>query len=136
MRETPVIQPVKPCPFCNPSPQRIVIGGDAAMALWDSYPLNPGHVLIVPRRHVASWFELTLAEREEMLRLADDARRIVIERHASDGFNLGVNDGPAAGQTGPHVHLHLIPRYRGDIPDPRGGVRWIIPERARHWNKP
>ncbi len=136
MRETPVTQPVKPCPFCNPSAERIVIGGDAAMALWDSYPLNPGHVLIVPRRHVASWFELTLAEREEMLRLADDARRIVIGKHAPDGFNLGVNDGPAAGQTVPHVHLHLIPRYRGDIPDPRGGVRWIIPERARYWNKP
>ena len=127
---------MKPCPFCNPLPQRIVIEGVAAMALWDSYPLNPGHVLIVPRRHVASWFEATAGERDEMLRLADDARRIVIERHAPDGFNLGINDGTAAGQTVPHVHLHLIPRYRGDIPDPRGGVRWIIPERARYWSEP
>jgi diadenosine tetraphosphate (Ap4A) HIT family hydrolase len=134
--ESPVTRPAKPCPFCNPSPQRIVVEGVAAIALWDSYPLNPGHVLIVPRRHVASWFEATTAEREEMLRLADDARRIVIERHAPDGFNLGVNDGAAAGQTVPHVHLHLIPRYLGDIADPRGGVRWIIPERARYWNKP
>ena len=129
-------QPAKPCPFCNPSPQRIVIGGVAAMALWDSYPLNPGHVLIVPRRHVASWFEVTVAEREEMLCLADDARRIVIEKHHPDAFNLGLNDGAAAGQTVPHVHLHLIARYRGDIPDPRGGVRWVIPERARYWHKP
>ena len=105
------------------------------MALWDSYPLNPGHVLIVPRRHVASWFEATAAERAEMLRLADEARRIVIERHAPDAFNLGLNDGAAAGQTVPHVHLHLIPRYAGDVGDPRGGVRWIIPERAAYWNK-
>jgi diadenosine tetraphosphate (Ap4A) HIT family hydrolase len=130
-----VTQPAKTCPFCRPSPQRIVIEGVAAMALWDSYPLNPGHVLIVPRRHVASWFEATAAEREEMLRLADEARRIVTERHAPDAFNLGLNDGPAAGQTVPHVHLHLIPRYAGDVGDPRGGVRWIIPERAAYWNK-
>jgi diadenosine tetraphosphate (Ap4A) HIT family hydrolase len=128
-------QPGKPCPFCNLSSQRIVIEGIAAMALWDSYPLNPGHVLIVPLRHVASWFELTLVEREAMLRLADDARRIVIEKHRPDAFNLGLNDGAAAGQTVPHVHLHLIPRYRDDVPDPRGGVRWIIPERARYWHK-
>lgn len=126
----------KPCPFCNPKPERIVVAGVAAMALWDSYPLNPGHVLLVPRRHVRSWFEATLAERDEMLRLADDARRIVIERHRPDGFNLGLNDGAAAGQTVPHVHLHLVPRYRGDVADPRGGVRWIIPERARYWSKP
>jgi len=105
------------------------------MALWDSYPLNPGHVLIVPRRHVASWFEATAAEREEMLRLADDARRIVVEKHGPDAFNLGINDGSAAGQTVPHVHLHLIPRYAGDVRDPRGGVRWIIPDRAAYWNK-
>jgi diadenosine tetraphosphate (Ap4A) HIT family hydrolase len=106
------------------------------MALWDSYPLNPGHVLLVPRRHVVSWFEATTVERDELLRLADDARRIVIERHSPDGFNLGINDGAAAGQTVAHLHLHLIPRYRGDTPDPRGGVRWIIPDRAAYWNKP
>lgn len=112
-----------------------MVEGVAAMALWDSYPLNPGHVLVVPRRHVASWFEATAEEREEMLRLADEARRIVTERHAPDAFNLGLNDGPAAGQTVPHVHLHLIPRYAGDVGDPRGGVRWIIPERAAYWNR-
>ena len=129
-------QAAKACPFCNPPPQRIVIEGVAAMALWDSYPLNPGHVLIVPRRHVASWFEATAAERDEMLRLADDARRIVTEKHRPNAFNLGINDGAEAGQTVPHLHLHLIPRYRGDVPDPRGGVRWIIPDRAAYWIKP
>ena len=130
-----VIQPAKTCPFCSPLPERIVLNGSVAMALWDSYPLNPGHVLLIPRRHVASWFEATAAERDEMLRLADDSRRIVLERHSPDGFNLGINDGAAAGQTVPHLHLHLIPRYRGDMPDPRGGVRWIIPDRAVYWSK-
>lgn len=128
-------QPARACPFCNPSAHRIVIEGVAALALWDTYPLNPGHVLIVPRRHVASWFDATAAERDEMLRLADDARRLVMDKHRPDGFNLGINDGPAAGQTVPHLHLHLIPRHRGDVPDPRGGVRWIIPDRAPYWSK-
>ena len=122
------------CPFCFPEPDRIIFEGKLARALWDGYPLNPGHVLIVPRRHVASWFDATGDERNEMLRLADDTRRLVMERHAPDAFNLGINDGPAAGQTVPHLHLHLIPRYAGDVTDPRGGVRWIIPQRAPYWS--
>jgi len=105
------------------------------MVLWDTHPVSPGHVLIVPRRHVASLFESTAAEREEMLRLADEAHRILVEKHAPDGFNLGINDGPAAGQSVPHLHMHMIPRYRGDVADPRGGVRWIIAERAKYWSK-
>jgi diadenosine tetraphosphate (Ap4A) HIT family hydrolase len=129
-------RPARTCPFCNPLPQRILIDGISALALWDSYPLNPGHVLVVPRRHIASWFDATGAEHEEILRLADAARRLVIERHAPDAFNLGINDGPAAGQTVPHLHLHLIPRYAGDVRDPRGGVRWIIPDRAVYWKDP
>ncbi len=127
--------PEKKCPFCNLAPERILVEGSLALAFRDSYPLNPGHALIVPRRHVASWFDATAAERDEMVRLADDARRIIVERDAPDAFNLGINDGPAAGQTVPHLHLHLIPRYEGDVADPRGGVRWIIPERAAYWIK-
>ena len=126
----------KPCPFCAPPADQIVLEGKEAMVLRDTHPVSPGHVLIVPRRHVASLFQATATEREEMLRLADDAHRILTEKHAPDGFNLGINDGPAAGQSVPHLHLHVIPRYRGDVPDPRGGVRWIIAERAKYWNKP
>lgn len=129
-------QPTKPCPFCGPPQERIVLEGVLALGLWDAYPLNPGHVLVIPRRHVGSWFDATAAERDEMLQIADGARRLVAERHAPDGFNLGINDGPAAGQTVAHLHLHLIPRYRGDAADPRGGVRWIIPDRAAYWDKP
>ncbi len=126
----------KACPFCNPPREQILIEGAQAMVLWDSYPVSPGHALIIPRRHVASLFDSTAMEREEILRLADEARRILDERHAPDGFNLGINDGAAAGQSVPHLHVHLIPRYRGDVPDPRGGVRWIIRDRASYWNKP
>ena len=125
----------KACPFCGPPRDHILAECDVAMALWDTHPVSPGHVLIVPRRHVASWFESTANEREAMLHLADDAHRIVGKRHSPDAFNLGINDGAAAGQSVPHLHLHLIPRYRGDVSDPRGGVRWIIPNRAEYWNK-
>ena len=131
-----MIEPTHSCPFCSPIHERVLIEGVFACAIWDGFPLNPGHVLVVPRRHVASWFEATASERDEMLRLADEARRLVTERHAPDAFNLGINDGLAAGQTVPHLHLHLIPRFVGDVPDPRGGVRWIIPGRAAYWNKP
>jgi diadenosine tetraphosphate (Ap4A) HIT family hydrolase len=128
-----VIDPANTCPFCSPRPEMVLIEGVVATALLDGFPLNPGHVLIVPRRHVASWFDTTGPERVEMLSLADDARRLLVKKHAPDAFNLGINDGSAAGQTIAHVHLHLIPRHVGDVPDPRGGVRWIFPDRAAYW---
>jgi len=130
-----VVPSEKKCPFCTPPADQIVLQGAQAMVLWDTHPVSPGHVLIVPRRHVGSLFESTHAERDEMLRLTDEAHRILTEKHAPDGFNLGINDGPAAGQSVPHLHMHMIPRYRGDVPDPRGGVRWILANRAQYWNK-
>ena len=132
----PVTAAPKPCPFCAPPADQILIEGNEVTVLWDTHPVSPGHVLVVPRRHVGSFFQSTATEREEMFRLADEAQRILAEKHAPDGFNLGINDGPAAGQSVPHLHLHMIPRYRGDVPDPRGGVRWIIAERAKYWSKP
>jgi len=131
----PMTTPAKKCPFCHPKPEEILAEGALALAVLDNFPVNPGHTLIVPRRHVASWFDATGEERADILRLADEARRILIERHAPDTFNLGINDGPAAGQSVPHLHVHLIPRYRGDVAEPRGGVRWVIPERAAYWAK-
>jgi len=128
-------QPTGSCPFCDPPRERILFEGVRALSLWDAYPLNPGHVLVILRRHVGSWFDATIAERDEMLQIVDDARRLVAKQHAPDGFNLGINDGPAAGQTVAHLHLHLIPRYHGDVADPRGGVRWVIPDRAAYWGK-
>jgi diadenosine tetraphosphate (Ap4A) HIT family hydrolase len=90
---------------------------------------------VVPRRHVASFFELTAEERQAMLELLDRAKAVIDKKYAPDAYNIGINDGAAAGQTVMHVHMHLIPRYKGDVDDPRGGVRWIFPRKADYWNK-
>ena len=121
------------CPFCNVEPEREIIASSSfSMAFFDGFPVSPGHVLIIPRRHVASFFELTLEERIDMLNLADDVKRIVDDKFHPDGYNIGVNIGEAAGQSIFHVHMHLIPRYSGDVPNPRGGVRGVIPARQNY----
>ena len=122
------------CPFC----ERIAAGevtaaNGLAVAFPDAFPLSPGHVLIVPRRHEADFFALTVDEQEAMLDLARSERVRLLHGSAPDGFNLGLNSGEAAGQTIDHAHLHLVPRFTGDTPDPRGGVRWVFPDRARYW---
>ena len=125
----------QPCPFC-PAKQREIIASHAlAVAVADSFPLTKGHSLIVPRRHVASFFELTPDERLAILGLLDEAKAALDRQHAPDGYNIGINDGTAAGQTVMHVHVHLIPRYGGDADDPRGGVRWIFPRKAEYWKE-
>lgn len=120
------------CPFCF-DPEPGIEENSTCRAFFDRFPVSPGHVLIVPRRHVASFFDLTDGERNDMFDLAKRVRGRLIEEYGPAGFNLGLNDGPAAGQTIMHVHLHVIPRYEGDVPDPRGGIRWVFPERARYW---
>ena len=95
--------------------------------------MAPGHVLIIPRRHVGSFFETTAAERASLLQLLDRAKALIDAEFRPDACNIGINDGRAAGQTVPHLHIHLIPRYAGDNPDPRGGVRWVLPEKAKYW---
>ncbi|MCC6995796.1 MAG: HIT family protein [Deltaproteobacteria bacterium] len=121
------------CPFCDPAAERIFHEDALVRGLWDGFPVAPGHALLVPRRHVADWFDATEAERGALLSALDVARAAITTRHKVDGFNIGVNVGAAAGQTVPHLHVHLIPRCSGDVADPRGGVRWVIPERAAWW---
>lgn len=106
-----------------------------AIVIRDGFPISRGHTLVIPRRHVGSFFELTTEERYEMLALLDQAKADLDREFNPDGFNIGINDGAAAGQTVPHLHIHLIPRYKGDLEDPRGGVRWIIPEKADYWSQ-
>ncbi|MBP7868415.1 MAG: HIT family protein [Acidobacteria bacterium] len=121
------------CPFCDPAPERIVAQNALALALRDGFPVSPGHTLAVPRRHVASWFDATDAERAALLALLDAVRETLLRtERPPDGFNLGINAGEAAGQTVPHLHVHLIPRYRGDVDDPTGGVRFVIPARGNY----
>src|SRR5262245_1731133 len=114
----------KECPFCRPEPARVIMTAPLCIALDDGYPISRGHSLVVPRRHVQSFFGLSADEATAMLNMVRDVRVALDAKYAPDGYNLGVNDGPAAGQTVMHVHLHVIPRYKGDRPDPRGGVRW------------
>ena len=127
--------PHDPCPFCSlEDADRVFHRDDLVVSLWDGFPVSPGHALVVPRRHVAGWFEATPDEQAALVRPLDAARAAVLERHSPDGFNIGVNVGAAAGQTVFHLHVHLIPRYAGDVPDPRGGVRRVIPDRASYWD--
>jgi diadenosine tetraphosphate (Ap4A) HIT family hydrolase len=124
-----------PCIFCTLANRRIVAENTLAAAVLDNHPVSPGHTLIVPRRHAASFFGVTEAERNAMFALVDAAKAALDAEFRPYGYNVGLNDGAAAGQTVPHLHLHLhlIPRYAGDREDPRGGVRWIIPEKAKYW---
>lgn len=107
-------------------PAKVVRENALAYARTDNAPLCRGHVLIVPKRHVASFFDMTEAERGAVLELLCDEQRAVEKQHHPDGYNIGVNVGSAAGQNRMHVHVHLIPRYTGDVPDPRGGVRCVL----------
>jgi diadenosine tetraphosphate (Ap4A) HIT family hydrolase len=126
---------ITPCPFCTLPSERIVEENQYALWIYDGFPVSQGHSLIIPKRHVGSFFEICQDERLAMLELLDRAKATVEVEHQPDGFNIGINDGAAAGQTVPHLHLHLIPRYTGDIEDARGGVRWVIPGKADYWSK-
>lgn len=118
------------CPFCNADAS--ILSNDLAYVRFDKNPVNPGHCLIIPYRHITDFFDTTEAERQAMLTLAEAARRLLERDYAPHGYNLGINVGSVSGQTIPHVHLHLIPRYAGDVPNPRGGVRGVIPARQNY----
>ena len=122
------------CPFCQLEAACIVFSDDVTLVIRDAFPVSPGHTLIIPRRHVGSFFELTPPERASMFELLTQAKAELDGTLQPDGFNIGINDGAAAGQTVAHLHLHLIPRYRGDTPDPRGGVRWVLPAKGKYWS--
>jgi diadenosine tetraphosphate (Ap4A) HIT family hydrolase len=123
-----------PCPFCAIDASRLE--GQNAHAFWirDGFPVSAGHSLIIPKRHIASFFAATAQERDALFGLLDEAKTLIAAEHRPDGYNIGINDGAAAGQTVPHLHIHLIPRYAGDMADPRGGVRWVMPDKADYWS--
>ena len=121
------------CPFCNLPQERVIVRNQFAIVLRDAYPISPGHTLIVPSRHVGSLFDAGADERAALMDLLAEAKRQLDAAYRPAGYNVGINDGPAAGQTVPHLHIHLIPRYVGDQSDPRGAVRWIFPDKAVYW---
>lgn len=122
------------CIFCRPcGGRRELAGNDLAVAILAGFPVSPGHALIVPRRHEPDFFSLTGEEQAAVVALVNPVRAALDQEFRPDGYNLGVNNGKAAGQTILHTHLHVIPRYAGDVAEPRGGIRWVLPETARYW---
>ena len=122
-----------PCAFCTLPSERLIDENATAMVIRDGYPVSPGHTLLIPKRHMGSFFDLSAQERGDLLTLLDRAKLVLDTEFQPKGYNIGINDGPAAGQTVPHLHVHLIPRFEGDVSDPRGGVRWVIPDKAKYW---
>lgn len=118
------------CLFCRPD--GILFENELAYAKPDKFPVNPGHLLIIPKRHVADFFLTSNTEKVALLSLLDEAKHYLDGKHAPAGYNVGINVGEVAGQTISHVHVHLIPRYRGDMENPRGGVRGVIPSRQSY----
>jgi diadenosine tetraphosphate (Ap4A) HIT family hydrolase len=118
------------CVFCNlESGKELITETATAVAFFDSYPVNPGHTLIIPKRHVADYFELSIHEQRALWLVVNRCKKLIQKRFNPDGFNVGINVGEAAGQSIFHVHIHLIPRYKGDVENPRGGVRGVIKEK-------
>ena len=128
---------MRECPFCK----RIEAGdglaatSEAAASFADRHPVAAGHVLVVPRRHLARLEDLDSTEWLDLFELVQQVLRDLAAEADVDGVNLGVNSGAVAGQTVEHAHVHLIPRRAGDVADPRGGVRHVIPERANYWSR-
>lgn len=121
------------CPFCGDP--RILLENELALVHYDSYPVSAGHCLVTPRRHVAEYFQATAAEKAAIWELVDELKPIIDREFSPDGYNIGVNVGAAAGQSIPHLHIHVIPRYVGDVENPQGGVRGVIPHKQKYVRK-
>ena len=122
------------CLFCNLEKERIIIESDLFVVVRDRYPISKGHTLIIPKRHIDSFFKMTSKEYNALQSILIQAKKNLECEFCPDAYNIGVNDGELAGQTINHLHIHLIPRYKGDVDDPKGGVRWIFPAKADYWS--
>lgn len=121
------------CPFCEKLKTiKPILENDLAIAFYDEFPVNKGHMLFITKRHVETFFDTTMEEKIKLLELVDEAKKIIDEKFKPDGYNIGLNCGVYAGQTVMHIHMHLIPRYQGDTPNPKGGIRGIIPSKKEY----
>ena len=120
------------CPFCEVSDSEIVLNNELCFARWDKFPVSDGHALIIPFRHFSNYFDATQHEKNAIWSLVEDVKHEIRQEHSPDGYNIGVNIGRAAGQTIPHLHFHIIPRYEGDMDDPKGGIRGVIPKKQKY----
>ena len=118
------------CELCTPAD--VVLENALAYVRHDNNSLSRGHVLVIPKRHVPSFFDMTIEEQSAVLGLLNEAQRLIQRNYSPDGYNIGINIGKAGGQTRMHVHVHVIPRYAGDVADPGGGIRCVLARRTRH----
>lgn len=132
MTENKPFDPNNPCLFCHPKPHEIIEETEYALLITDSYPVSKGHCLVIPRRHIKTFFECTEEENSEFFYLTNQAKKYVEEQYSPDGYNIGCNNEIAAGQSVFHLHIHIIPRYKGDVENPKGGVRWVIPKSSQY----
>ncbi|MDW7739802.1 MAG: HIT family protein [Bacillota bacterium] len=117
------------CPFCDTANLTIIAENELAIAFYDGTPISNGHSLVIPRRHVSTYFDASAEEHEAIHQLICSLKKYLDKKYNPDGYNIGANVGHYAGQTVFHFHIHVIPRYRGDVKDPKGGVRKVIPNR-------
>ena len=121
------------CPFCNPDSEReLLLESATAYAIFDKFPVNNGHTLIIPKKHCSDYFQLSFKEQSACWFMLNKVKEVLTKKFNPDGFNIGININEAAGQTVPHVHIHLIPRFKDDVKEPRGGVRGVIPEKKNY----
>lgn len=119
------------CIFCNPASDReLILESATAYAMFDKFPVNDGHALIIPKKHCANYFDLNFRDQSACWFMINKVKKVLSERFNPDGFNIGLNVNSSAGQTVPHVHIHIIPRYKGDVVNPTGGVRNVIPSKG------
>jgi diadenosine tetraphosphate (Ap4A) HIT family hydrolase len=124
------------CPFCHINKDDILFSNEYCYAIFDRYPVSQGHILVIPHRHAETYLDLTIPEKIAILQLAEPCLYFLSDKYNPDGYNVGMNIGESAGQTVMHCHVHLIPRYNGDMNDPRGGVRGVIPKKRVYTHKP
>ena len=132
MSDKKKFDPNNPCLFCYPKPEEIIAETKHAVLITDSFPVSKGHCLIIPRRHIETYFECTDIENREFRELTLIAKKHLDEKYSPDGYNIGCNNGLSAGQSVFHLHIHIIPRYKGDVENPKGGVRWVVPEKSQY----
>ena len=122
------------CLFCGqfiPN-KKLLFENELAVAFFDSSPVSKGHVLIITKGHAATFFDITNEEQIAIIDLLNKCKEYIDKKYHPDGYNVGLNCGESAGQSVMHVHMHLIPRYKGDVENPRGGIRWVIPNRKNY----
>ena len=132
MSDKKKFDPNNPCLFCHPKTEEIIAETKHAVLITDSFPVSKGHCLIIPRRHIETYFECTDIENREFRELTLIAKKHLDEKYSPDGYNIGCNNGLSAGQSVFHLHIHIIPRYKGDVENPKGGVRWVVPEKSQY----